>query len=204
MKIHQHTNGVFAENTWLYLNEDTKEAIIVDPGENLNTVYSKLEGYQVTHIFITHGHHDHIFGLSEIKTKYPNAIIVAHEISKNILPDSYKNLASSRGRNVIAPPPDWTYSGENSTIYAAGQEWALVHTPGHAIDHTIFIGENGIIFGGDLLFAQGGVGRTDIMGGNLNDLRNSVMKALLLPDSSIIYPGHGNTFTIAEAKLFFS
>lgn len=201
--IKQYENGVFGQNSWVYFNTTTNDAIVVDPGDELDGLYDIIGDYNITHIFITHGHIDHIQGLAALKEKYPSAIIVAHELAQQTLPDPYKNLSHMMGIDIVAPLPDWTYNSESAKIQAAGQEWTLVHTPGHAIDHTIFLGEDLTLFSGDVIFAQGGTGRVDFPGCDPIAMKVSIAKTLSTPETSIVYPGHGNTFTIAEARPYF-
>lgn len=201
--VKQYENGMYGENTWVYFNTDTKEALIVDPGDELEGLFDLVGDYKVTHIFITHGHIDHIQGLEETKKRYPDAIIVAHALAKETLPGPHKNLSFMSGTNIIAPPPDWTYEGENSTITAVGQEWTLIHTPGHAIDHTVFFGQDLTLFSGDIIFEQGSVGRVDFPGCDPTAMRVSIAKVLSAPPESTVYSGHGNIFTIADARPYF-
>ncbi len=201
--IKQHENGYFSQNTWIYINTDTNEAIIVDPGDELETLYELIGDSQPTHIFITHGHMDHIQGLEDVKKEYPDAIIVAHELANETLPNPQKNLSYMTGINVIAPKPDWTYKGDDATIEACGQKWTLVHTPGHAMDHTIFVGDDGTLFGGDVIFERGGMGRVDFPDSDPVAMRVSIAKTLSAPEACTVYAGHGNPFTIAEARPYF-
>ncbi len=201
--VKRHENGAFGQNTYVYFDTADKTAIIVDPGDELEELFDIVGDYEVTHIFVTHGHIDHIQGLEETKEKYPNAQIVAHELANETLPNPHKNLSHMAGIDIIAPKPDWTYSGEKSSITAGGQEWILVHTPGHAADHTIFLGEDGTLFGGDLIFEQGGMGRVDFPGCDPTAMRVSIAKILSAPENSTVYPGHGGSFTIADARPYF-
>ena len=200
--IKQYENGAFSQNTWVYFNTDTEEAIIVDPGDDLDGLYNIIGTYNITHIFITHGHIDHIQGLTEIKNIYPSAIIVAHELAHETLPNPHKNLSHKWGLDVIAPKPDWTYNTESATITAAGQEWTLIYTPGHAVDHTVFFGQDMTMFGGDIIFEQGSVGRVDLDGCDPIAMRVSIAKTLSAPLEATVYPGHGSPFTIIEARPF--
>lgn len=201
--VKKYENGAFGQNTWIYSNPNTNETIIIDPGDELEGLYDLIGDSIVTHIFITHGHIDHIQGLEEMKNKYPQAIIVAHELANETFPDNHKNLAFMVGIDLATPKPDWTYNEESATITAAGQEWTLIHTPGHAIDHTIFFGQDMIMFSGDVIFAQGGMGRVDFPGCDPIAMRVSIAKTLSAPSETIVCPGHGEQFTIAEARPYF-
>lgn len=202
--IYKHQNGDFSENTWIFVNDTTHEAIIVDPGDDIIQVFELLDGTILTDIFITHGHIDHILGLAETKNKYPNARIIAHELAHETLPDPYKNLSYLWGHAIIAPKPDYTFSEQGSPINAAGQQWHLFHTPGHAYDHAVFLGEDGTLFGGDVLFQNGGIGRTDLQGSSPADMAESLKLVLNFDPDTIVYPGHGDIFSIADAKPFFN
>lgn len=202
--IKQYKNGLFEANSWVYTNPTTTDTIVVDPGDELEGLLELIGSNNVTHIFITHGHIDHILGLEELKERYPKAIIVAHELTNNLFKDPTLNLSKMTGVELFLPEPDWTYNDESATITAAGQEWTLIHTPGHTPDHTIFFGQDQTIFGGDLIFEGGQFGRLDLPGAEPHKMKVSIAKILSAPEDSIVYPGHGNSFTIKDAKSHFN
>lgn len=198
-----HLNGEFAENCYIYVNKSTNEALVVDPGYEMETLFTMLKPYQLTHIFITHGHIDHIAGLKELKERYPSALICGHETTKETLPNPEKNFSYRWGDLIYAPAPDWTYSGKEGLIEACGQKWRCLYTLGHAYDHTAFLGENDILFGGDVIFEGGSFGRYDLPTSNFEDLKESLVLILALPETVHIYPGHGGDFTVKEALPYF-
>ncbi|MGL4388357.1 MAG: MBL fold metallo-hydrolase [Brevinema sp.] len=217
-----YQNGVFNQNTWIYKNPKTKEAIVIDPGDKLNKLFDLLADYTITHILITHGHPDHIQGLAGTKNIYPQAQIVSHELSKKTFSNPDYNLSHYMNFEVIAPQADQTFSGEYSTISFLGTEWELFYTPGHAIDHIcIYNADKKIIFIGDMILEKQDIlatqissgelmiprdfeftiGRTDYpFGCNTDMMYNSVLKILSLPEDTFVYSGHGRIFTIKEAK----
>ncbi|MGL4367758.1 MAG: MBL fold metallo-hydrolase [Brevinemataceae bacterium] len=200
--IYQHQNGVFVQNTWVYINEDISEAVIVDPGSDLDELFPIIGDNIVTHIFITHGHIDHIQGLEEAHRYYPQALIVAHKLSVETLPDPHKNLSALFGQPISAPVPNWTYSDASATLQAAGIQWKLLHTPGHAVDHTVFIGEDDTVFSGDLIFEFGSMGRVDFPGCDPNAMKNSIQTVTNLKSGNF-YPGHGKQFDLNHVRTYF-
>ncbi|MGL5722096.1 MAG: MBL fold metallo-hydrolase [Brevinema sp.] len=202
--IFTHLNGMFGENCYIYANEETKDALVVDPGYEMDVIFEKLSPYNLTHIFVSHGHIDHIAGVEELKKAFPNALICGHELAKKTLPDIRENLSYRWEVPVISPPPDWTYNGKEGTLVACGQEWICYHTPGHAYDHTIFFNpKEKFLFGGDVMFAEGSFGRYDLPGSNFDHLKESLQLMLSLPDDTTVYAGHGLAFTIGESQIYF-
>jgi len=202
--IKQYENGMLKANSWIYINPSTNDTIIVDPADELEGLLPLIGSGNVTHIFITHAHIDHVLGLEEIKELYPDAIIVAHELSKDLFNNPHYNLSKMLGLDISLPQPDWTYNSEAATIEAAGQEWTLIHTPGHTSDHTIFFGQDQSLFTGDLIFNEGHMGRLDLPGSEPDIMKVSIAKVLSAPEDSIVYPGHGSIFTIGEARSYFN
>ncbi|MGL5722353.1 MAG: MBL fold metallo-hydrolase [Brevinema sp.] len=202
--VFTHLNGMFGENCYIYVDDTTKNALVVDPGYEMEVIFEQLKPYTLTHIFITHGHIDHIAGLDELKKAFPNASICGHELTKKTLPDPHENLSFRWEVPVTAPPPDWTYNGKEGSLTACGQEWKCYHTPGHALDHTIFVNEKeNILFGGDVMFAEGSFGRYDLPGSNFQHLKESLTLMLRLPNDTTVYAGHGDSFTIGDSQVYF-
>jgi hydroxyacylglutathione hydrolase len=195
MKVVQIPNGAFVENAYLVIDEPTQECAIVDPGEGAGLILHKLDQVRArpVAIWLTHAHLDHVVGVARVR-EVTGAPVYLHAADRPLY-DHVPEQATAFGlRTDRLPPPDRTYAhGDHLSVGALS--FTVHHTPGHSPGSVCIIGE-GILFGGDLLF-QGAVGRTDLPGGDFATLRASIERELLgLPDSTIVYSGHGPETTI--------
>lgn len=204
LEIKCFTFNPFMENTYVVYDE-TKEAVIIDPGcyepyeQNALRDFIEEEGLTVIRLLNTHAHIDHVLGNSFVKRTYQ----VGYALHK-------KDLETLRAVPAYAPSygfahyeaeePD-SYLEEGDTISLGNTELKVLFTPGHAPGHVVFYHEDSQQFlGGDVLF-QGSVGRTDLPGGDMDTLINSIhTKLFTLPDAVKVYPGHGPATTIGEEK----
>jgi hydroxyacylglutathione hydrolase len=200
MKIIQIPNGAFLENCYLVVDEDAGECAIVDPGEEAGLILHKIHetGARPVAIWITHAHIDHVLGVPRVRTE-TGAPIYLHPADRPLY-DHVPEQAAAFGLGPVPrlPPPDrsWT-PGE--PIRVGGLTFDVRHTPGHSPGSVSLAGE-GVVFSGDVLF-QGSIGRTDLPGGDLTTLLAGIERELLvLPDSTIVYSGHGPTTTIGVER----
>ena len=186
------------------LDEETKEAIVIDPAfsteaEGKKTVLQLIEtnGLDAKYIINTHGHADHVSGNGVVK-KATGALILIHELDAPLLGVSGQEWASMFGIRLTSPPADETLH-EGDTITIGTVTLSVLHTPGHTPGGISLIGTD-CVFVGDTLF-NGSIGRTDLPGGSYKQIINSIeQKLVTLPDNYTVYPGHGSTTTIAEEK----
>jgi glyoxylase-like metal-dependent hydrolase (beta-lactamase superfamily II) len=192
MLIETFTVGMLSTNCYVVNSPQTKESIIIDPGFDFSSEAQQILDY-ITHgvlkvklIVNTHGHSDHISGDALFQEKY-NVPIYIHRY------DDYSIEVFNKGKflaNVLL---------EDGSLLDFGDEFLKVmHTPGHTPGSICLVGER-LVFTGDTLFA-GGIGRTDFPGGSIDDMRLSLQKLVRLPDSFLIYPGHGSTSIMGEEK----
>jgi hydroxyacylglutathione hydrolase len=194
----------FSENTYV-ISDETKEAVIVDPGclaqdekEELNA-YIQLENLKPVALLQTHAHLDHVFGSAYVKRKY-GVKMYLHKKDLPILAD-VELQCKTWGIPGYEPVEADESLDEGDSFKFGNTKLAVVFVPGHAPGHIAFINrEEKYIIGGDCLF-KGSIGRTDLPFCSTADLMNSIKtKFFTLPDEFTVYSGHMEETTIGEEK----
>ncbi|MDH5474394.1 MAG: MBL fold metallo-hydrolase [Cyclobacteriaceae bacterium] len=202
--IKTFTFNPFLENTYL-LYDDSKECIVIDPGCYENHEKEELKDYisshglKVVQLLNTHCHIDHVSGNQFIKTTYgvPLSIHKLDEATLNAVP----SYASSYGfQHFESSTPD-NFLDEGDQVCFGNSCLEIVFVPGHAPGHIAFYNvEQKFCIGGDVLF-DGSIGRTDLPGGNHEQLIKSIQsKFFSWEDDMVVYCGHGSTTTIGKEK----
>ena len=205
LSVQTFTFNAFSENTYVVWDE-TREAVIIDPGcysrqEQLElTSFIESRQLKIKFILNTHCHIDHVLGNYFVKDKY-KAPLLLHKIEASQL-RAVKNYAPLYGFDGYREAEADRFIDASDLISFGNTSWKILFLPGHAPGHIGFYDDQEqIIFGGDVLFA-GSMGRTDLPGGNMDDLIKSIHKELFtLPDAVVVYPGHGPTTTVGEEKI---
>ncbi len=199
MNIKRLVLGTLQANCYLVW-ESQNEAIIIDPGDDTDFIIQTILEHELVPraIIATHGHFDHIMAALEIKLIY-NIPFYMHKADEFLL-----ERMDSSARHFInfdpGPPPDVDiYLKSNSTLEISNLELEILHTPGHTPGSVCLYSE-GCVFVGDLMFADGTCGGTDHAYSNKSELAASVDKIKKLR-SSIIYPGHGEEFTLRRRNF---
>ena len=198
--------GPFFKNGYIVGCETTRQAVFIDPGDEVEELleFVRAEQLQVTHILLTHAHVDHVSGVAEAKRTL-GVPIYLHKDDLFL----YQNAVRSGmmfGLTVEEPPPvDVFYDGEGPIAFGE-YEARVVHTPGHCPGGVcLAIAKKGDsspphLFVGDTLFA-GSIGRTDLPGGDYETLLKAITEVLFaFPDESIVYSGHGPETTIGHER----
>lgn len=200
ISIHAFTFNPFQENTYL-LFDATKQCVIIDPGCSNDAERKQLADFITANsltpvkLVNTHCHIDHILGNKFISTTYGLEL----EANENDL----KTLAAGRvsadifGIEYEESPLPKLFLNEGDTVLFGDSKLEIVFTPGHSAGSICFINaENKFVIGGDVLFYQS-IGRTDLPGGNHQQLLDSIRtKLFVLPADYTVYPGHGPSTTI--------
>jgi glyoxylase-like metal-dependent hydrolase (beta-lactamase superfamily II) len=195
--------GFLKTNCYLVACEKTANAMVIDPGFEETKAERILEeihsrGLKVKHLVNTHGHLDHISGNGILKQATGAAILI-HENDAQMLTDRRKNLSNMSGLNVVSPPADRLLH-DGDIIRIGLLELRVIHTPGHSSGSiSLYCESEGIVFTGDTLFARS-IGRTDLPGSSPDEIGRSLAKLMTLPESTIVYPGHGERTTIGTEK----
>lgn len=199
MKTFKYLTGPIQVNTYLAYDE-TGNGFIVDPGGYSKQLTEKAisEGINIKYIILTHGHGDHIGGVDDFKNDFPEAKVIAYYGEREMLENASLNVSGELfGRPITINADIYVADGDKLTI--GNTELTFVHTPGHTKGGMCII-TKGYVFSGDTLFMSS-IGRTDFYGGSFDELINSIKEKLfILPDDTVVLPGHMGETSIGYEK----
>lgn len=200
-KIDGRILGPIGTNVYLCFNDETKEGFIVDPVGDITRIDAMIQKNEVklVGVLLTHGHFDHIGAADTVREKY-GVKIYASELEAHTLADPEFNRGVPIGGVQRSLKADVSCK-DGEVLDLAGFQVQCLSTPGHTEGGMCYyIAEEDVLFAGDTLFA-GTVGRTDLPGGSMGALVNSIKSKLsVLPDSVNVFPGHGGLTTIQDEK----
>jgi glyoxylase-like metal-dependent hydrolase (beta-lactamase superfamily II) len=188
--IEQIPLGPFQVLSYLVVCPRTREAVIIDPAGEEDTLLDliKKQGVKVKYILNTHGHADHVLGNEKMKDAL-SAPVCMHEADDLFFSDTSVREIVSKELGLPPPDPVDIRLKDQQIIETGTLKIKVIHTPGHTPGSVCFL-VNGNLFSGDTLFV-GAAGRTDLVGGSLDTLLESLEKRLIvLPKETVVWPGH--------------
>ena len=202
MKIEKFVTGIISTNCYLVINEETKQAVVIDPAACPEYLmgHIKSEELDIQAILLTHGHFDHIMGIDDFLKEFDVPVYV-HEGDRETMNDASLNQSSVYTAGYTFSKADYTKDGQ--VLSLAGFDFKVIHTPGHTPGGSCYYVESEkVLFSGDTLF-QDSVGRTDFVNSSTSDLVRGIKEKLfVLPDDVLVYPGHMGETTIGHEKTY--
>jgi len=190
--------GQLQTNCYLVFDKETRKAVIIDPGDDVEFIIQKIKDLDLEpqFILVTHGHFDHILGVLELKLAFKIPFL-AHKKDEFLIKRAGKTADYFvKGESNLIPKIDKYIKEGDQIVFGKKGELKVVETPGHSPGGVVFLTE-GVCFSGDTLFKQA-IGRTDYSYGSSKDLLESLKKIFKLPKETIIYPGHGEATSIEK------
>lgn len=194
------TVGDFQENCYLYACPQTREAVIIDPGDEAKNILDTIKELELLpkYILNTHGHLDHIMAIDAVSEVYPVPLAIHPDDVYMYTDERMAQRFGLVGPLVRRKPDILLQEGDRITFGTLTLE--VLHTPGHTRGGVCFISRPYCVFSGDTLFYRS-IGRTDLEGGDYNQIVASIRQKLyLLEDDLVVFPGHGQPTTILEEK----
>ncbi len=194
------TVGIFQENCYLYACPQTLEAVIIDPGDEAERILQRIAELKLIpkYIINTHGHIDHIGAIDAVSAVYPVPLAI-HPDDVHMYTDERVARTFGRRAPLVRRKPDILLK-EGDTFSFGTLTLEVLHTPGHTPGGVCLVSRPYCVFSGDTLFHRS-IGRTDLEGGNYEQLIRSIREKLYtLDDDLVVFPGHGVPTTIVEEK----
>jgi glyoxylase-like metal-dependent hydrolase (beta-lactamase superfamily II) len=199
-KITAYALSRLQTNCYFIENSKTGEVIIVDPADNASFIqdYCEKHNLKPVAVFLTHGHFDHIMAAEDVRDAFKIPIYAGAD-EKEILADASLNCSAMMGAKAEFAADCWLNGGD--VIKLAGFEINVISTPGHTPGSVCYyFKDEDTLISGDTLFRDS-FGRTDLPGGNQGEITRSIKdKLFILPDNTVVYPGHGEKSTVGYEK----
>lgn len=202
LKIYEHlVVGDLACNCYIVGDDVTKQAILIDPGDEPEAILEALRRHelQLTAIVATHAHFDHVLAAEAIRTA-TGAPFYLHKDDKELLEWLPASMRLFLGVDAAAAPEVDRPLQDGDELVAGGLKLAVIHTPGHSPGSISLLAQDEAVFSGDTLFADS-IGRTDLPGGDYEAIIASIRKRLFALGDLPVYPGHGPATSTGRERL---
>lgn len=203
VKIGRMVLGVCGTNCYFIYREGSKKVIFVDPADYGDQIFQTMKnnGFEVGAILLTHGHFDHIWGCSKLRS-LTSAKVYALDAEEDVLLSADLNASAMAGRACTVKANELVKDGDVLTFFD-DISCKVIATPGHTKGSCCFYFEEaGMLISGDTLFEES-VGRTDLPTGSMSEIVRSIQdKLLCLPGDTVVYPGHGDATTIEHEAQY--
>lgn len=198
------TGQALLTNSYIVCDENTKEAMVVDPGGEPERIIELLDilDANLKYIFLTHCHADHIGGINELKNAKGGKILISRDDSEGLY---NKDISLADYVNMQVPELEADSRVDDGDLIHVGEiQFKVIATPGHTQGScSLYCEKERLVFTGDTLFS-GTWGRTDLPTGSFVQIMASISEKLMtLPDETIVYPGHGKTTMIQDEKSIY-
>ena len=191
-------------NCYIIVDETQKKAMVIDPAGAVPKIIEILDtlGAELVYIYLTHCHADHINGVNELKKEKGGKVLI-HRKGRENLENRVPVLAEYIGIPPIYVKED-SIVDDDDILHVGDLEFRVIYTPGHTDDGTaLYCEKEEMLFSGDTLF-KGAWGRVDLPTSDFDAIMNSIIKKLLvLPENTIVYPGHGKPTRIGDEKPIY-
>lgn len=203
-KLQLKSAWIESTNCYIVQDEESKETMIIDPAGELDKIVDMLNILEVKlkYIYLTHCHADHIGAANKLSMQFGGKILIHRNGAENLENDDTV-LASYIGEDKILLQPDSRVDDED-LLHIGKIEFKVIHTPGHTNCSTsLYCAEHKMLFSGDTIF-RGTWGRTDLPTSSFDSIIKSITeKLMILPDDTIVYPGHGLSTRIRDEKPIY-
>jgi len=192
MQILANGGGIAGTNSYLIADESAKLAVLFDAPDHTTAPLldeAAKRGWEITGLWLTHGHFDHVADHAVVTARFPNAKVLIHPLDEPKLQNP--NVTPFALPFVIPPRKADAYVVDEQELRIGNLRVVVMHTPGHSAGHVMYhFPEQKILVGGDLII-MGSVGRTDLPDSDVSDLQDSIRRVMALPHDTQLLPGHG-------------
>ena len=191
-------------NCYIIFDQNSKETMVIDPAGDIDKIVEIINVLQgkLKYIFLTHCHGDHIAGVTELKSKLGGKVLIHRDDSEGLNNKRINLTEFMNGLPEIEIDAD-SRLDDGDLIHLGDLEFRVIHTPGHTKGGaSLYLESQKLLFSGDTLF-RGTWGRTDLPTSDFNQIMESITKKLMvLPDDTIVYPGHRNIYNDREWEAY--